>query len=40
MSIVQAQPYVPKHKIRVDTAASSFDGHDAAINIMLHIVLF
>lgn len=24
----------PKHKIRVVTAASLFDGHDAAINIM------
>ena len=26
-------PYVPKHKIRIVTAASLFDGHDAAINI-------
>jgi methylmalonyl-CoA mutase len=30
---VQAPPYQPKHKIRVVTAASLFDGHDAAINI-------
>ena len=32
MSFVQAPPYVPKHKIRFVTAASLFDGHDAAIN--------
>ena len=32
MSFVQAPPYVPKHKIRVVTAASLFDGHDATIN--------
>lgn len=32
-TFVQAPPYVPKHKIRVVTAASLFDGHDAAINI-------
>ena len=28
----QAPPYVPKHKVRVVTAAGLFDGHDAAIN--------
>lgn len=28
-TFVQAPPYVPKHKIRVVTAASLFDGHDA-----------
>ena len=32
-TFVQAPPYQPKHKIRVVTAASLFDGHDAAINI-------
>ncbi|HEX7015168.1 MAG TPA: methylmalonyl-CoA mutase family protein, partial [Cyclobacteriaceae bacterium] len=31
-------PYRPKHKIRVVTAASLFDGHDAAINIMRRIL--
>jgi methylmalonyl-CoA mutase len=35
---VQVAPYVPKHKIRVVTAASLFDGHDAAINIMRRII--
>ena len=30
--------YTPKHKIRVVTAASLFDGHDAAINIMRRIL--
>jgi isobutyryl-CoA mutase len=33
-----AIPYVPKHKIRIVTAASLFDGHDAAINIMRRIM--
>ena len=32
------QPYQPKHKIRIVTAASLFDGHDAAINIMRRII--
>jgi isobutyryl-CoA mutase len=31
-------PYVPKNKIRIVTAASLFDGHDAAINIMRRII--
>ncbi len=31
-------PYTPKHKIRIVTAASLFDGHDAAINIMRRII--
>ena len=31
-------PYVPKHKVRIVTAASLFDGHDAAINIMRRII--
>ena len=30
--------YQPKHKIRIVTAASLFDGHDAAINIMRRII--
>jgi isobutyryl-CoA mutase len=30
--------YTPKNKIRVVTAASLFDGHDAAINIMRRII--
>ena len=32
------KPYSPKHKIRIVTAASLFDGHDAAINIMRRII--
>ncbi|MEQ8624825.1 MAG: methylmalonyl-CoA mutase family protein [Vicingaceae bacterium] len=31
-------PYKPKHKIRIVTAASLFDGHDAAINVMRRII--
>ena len=34
----QIQPYNPKHKVRIVTAASLFDGHDAAINIMRRII--
>lgn len=34
----QVQPYKPKHNVRVVTAASLFDGHDAAINIMRRII--
>lgn len=34
----ETQPYVPTHNIRVVTAASLFDGHDAAINIMRRII--
>jgi methylmalonyl-CoA mutase len=30
--------YQPKHHIRIVTAASLFDGHDAAINIMRRII--
>lgn len=30
--------YQPKHKIRIVTAASLFDGHDAAINVMRRII--
>ena len=32
------KPYQPKNKIRLVTAASLFDGHDAAINIMRRIL--
>lgn len=31
-------PYKPIHKIRIVTAASLFDGHDVAINIMRRII--
>ncbi|WP_297792299.1 methylmalonyl-CoA mutase family protein [uncultured Eudoraea sp.] len=34
----QNKIYKPKNKIRVVTAASLFDGHDAAINIMRRII--
>ena len=30
--------YTPQHKVRIVTAASLFDGHDAAINIMRRIM--
>jgi methylmalonyl-CoA mutase len=32
------QPYQPSHKVRIVTAASLFDGHDAAINVMRRII--
>ncbi|HKK38140.1 MAG TPA: methylmalonyl-CoA mutase family protein, partial [Cryomorphaceae bacterium] len=31
-------PYKPKNKVRIVTAASLFDGHDAAINLMRRII--
>ncbi len=34
----QIKPYKPKYKVRIVTAASLFDGHDAAINIMRRII--
>ncbi len=34
----QSTPYKPKNKVRIVTAASLFDGHDAAINIMRRII--
>lgn len=34
----QIAPYTPTHKVRIVTAASLFDGHDAAINIMRRII--
>lgn len=33
-----AEPYKPQNKVRIVTAASLFDGHDAAINIMRRII--
>jgi methylmalonyl-CoA mutase len=33
-----AEPYEPKNPIRIVSAASLFDGHDAAINIMRRIL--
>ncbi|HEX9649270.1 MAG TPA: methylmalonyl-CoA mutase family protein [Cyclobacteriaceae bacterium] len=35
---VAVAPYKPKNHIRIVTAASLFDGHDAAINIMRRII--
>jgi isobutyryl-CoA mutase len=34
----QVTPYTPTNKVRIVTAASLFDGHDAAINIMRRII--
>lgn len=36
--MVNVEPYKAKNKIRIVTAASLFDGHDAAINIMRRII--
>ncbi len=36
--MTKQEVYKPKNKIRVVTAASLFDGHDAAINIMRRII--
>jgi len=38
MSLVKTEVYKPVHHIRIVTAASLFDGHDAAINIMRRII--
>ena len=35
---METKIYTPKHKVRIVTAASLFDGHDAAINIMRRII--
>ena len=32
------ETYIPKNKVRIVTAASLFDGHDAAINVMRRII--
>ena len=34
----EVQPYAPQNKIRIVTAGSLFDGHDAAINIMRRVM--
>ncbi len=34
----RVEPYKPEHHVRVVTAASLFDGHDVAINIMRRIL--
>ncbi len=36
--IEKIEPYRPQHHVRIVTAASLFDGHDAAINIMRRIL--
>ena len=38
MSAPTVAPYQPTHPIRLVTAASLFDGHDAAINVMRRIL--
>ncbi len=38
LKMEQAKPYIPVNKVRIVTAASLFDGHDAAINIMRRII--
>lgn len=38
MSHATVAPYKPENHIRIVTAASLFDGHDAAINIMRRII--
>ncbi|MBI4797340.1 MAG: cobalamin B12-binding domain-containing protein [Desulfarculus sp.] len=35
---VETEPYLPKNPVRCVTAASLFDGHDAAINIIRRIL--
>lgn len=36
--MINPKPYKPKNHIRIVTAASLFDGHDAAINVMRRIL--
>ncbi|MEW6467884.1 MAG: methylmalonyl-CoA mutase family protein [Bacteroidota bacterium] len=36
--MISTEVYKPKNKLRIVTAASLFDGHDAAINIMRRII--
>ena len=38
MEIKRIEPYHPKNNVRIVTAASLFDGHDVAINIMRRIM--
>lgn len=35
---MESEKYTPKNKVRIVTAASLFDGHDAAINIMRRMI--
>ena len=35
---METQKYTPTNKVRIVTAASLFDGHDAAINIMRRVI--
>ncbi|WP_297983513.1 methylmalonyl-CoA mutase family protein [uncultured Chryseobacterium sp.] len=35
---METQKYEPQNKVRIVTAASLFDGHDAAINIMRRVI--
>lgn len=36
--MAETEVYRPKHAVRVVTASSLFDGHDASINIMRRIL--
>ncbi len=36
--MMETEVYVPVNKVRIVTAASLFDGHDAAINVMRRII--
>ena len=36
--MLETEVYVPVNKVRIVTAASLFDGHDAAINVMRRII--
>lgn len=38
MQLTKVEPYKPVNHIRIVTAASLFDGHDASINIMRRII--
>ncbi|PKV75752.1 methylmalonyl-CoA mutase family protein [Pontibacter ramchanderi] len=38
MQVTKVEPYKPVNHIRIVTAASLFDGHDASINIMRRII--
>jgi methylmalonyl-CoA mutase len=38
LETTETTPYAPKHPVRAVTAASLFDGHDAAINIIRRIL--
>ena len=37
-NMMETEVYVPVNKVRIVTAASLFDGHDAAINVMRRII--